>query len=399
MTGKPNRLSDISTQATALVRRTIARRTLLTIVAGAALSAVACSAPAASPTPASAPTSAPPPPKTAPQATAKPAATTASAPAKPAAAATQAPAKPVTVQKAKASLIEGVFENSFVLLGHNKGFFREFGVDPEFTNFQSGNPMVTGMLTGEVQYGHTVGYFTAVEKGGDIKMIGYSKPKLSFALYVRKEINSLQDLVGKSIGTGALGALTHVITVALLDQHGIDDSKVEFVNIGSSPSIFKAVLADKVTAGASTPDFIPTAQEDGNVKPLLNFSESLPNYGQVALIARGAELSQRPEVAQGMVNAWSKSYRYAIDHKDELVDYAANLFSREKAEITFGHDYSIKLRIVSPDLTIDPANLDFMQKINIKVGQQQQMLPFERLADTRFQKKMIETLGPYKWPA
>ncbi len=302
------------------------------------------------------------------------------------------------MHKVRASMIDGVFENSYVLLGHDKGFFREFGVEPEFTFFQGGTAMVTGLLSNELEYGHTVGYMTAVEKGGDIKMIGYSKPRLSFVLYVRKDINKLEELVGKSFGTAAPGALTHVITVALLEQHGIDPAKVEMVNIGSSPSIFKAIVAGKVDAGASTPDFIPVAEAEG-LKPLLNFSEALPKYGQVALIASGKEITERPDAVQGMVNAWAKSYRYAIDQRNELIDFAAKLFSRPKEEVAFGHDYGIKLRIVNPDLTIDPANLEFMQQVNIRVEQQKTVLPFERLADARFQQKMIQTLGAYKWPA
>ncbi len=356
----------------------------------------AACAPAATSPPASAPPAKP----VATNPAAKPAAqqpAPATAPAKPAA--TQAPATPVQLQKAKIGLIEGVLENAYTLLAKEKGYFREHGVDPEFVDFQGATTVINGLVSGEIDAAHNSNHYAAVEQGADIKMIGFSKPKLSYALYARKEYTKVEDLIAKNIGSSQSGSITHVIMVALLEAKGLDPTGVNFVNIGASPLVFKAVVAGKVDAGPAGAEFIPAAEADPNLRVLLNFAEVLPKYGQQALVTSDRQIAKRPEVVQGIVNAWSKSYRYALEHRDESIEYAAKLFSKSKEEVAFGYDYGRKLRILGPELTINPDQIEYMQQMLVKFEQMRAVLPFERVADARFQKKMMETLGPFKWPA
>ena len=66
--------------------------------------------------------------------------------------------------------------------------------------------------------------------GAKLKIISGSGLLLAHAVYAKDSgIKSAQDLVGKTIGTGPVGALLHQIMVAYLAKYGIKSEQVKFV--------------------------------------------------------------------------------------------------------------------------------------------------------------------------
>ena len=89
-----------------------------------------------------------------------------------------------------------------------------------------------------------------IEKGARIKVVSGGAMLAPQTVYTTKaDIRTVKDLVGRTVGTGAMGAALHQKMVALLRKKGVDDKSVKFVNIGSSANIFKAVVAGQVDAG------------------------------------------------------------------------------------------------------------------------------------------------------
>src|SRR4029077_7767052 len=92
--------------------------------------------------------------------------------------------------------------------------------------------------------------FPAIEKGGAVKILAASGVSpLNIMYSSRSDIKSVKDLPGRTVGTGAPGALLHQLVVATMKKYGVDYTKVNFVNIGSSNDVFKALVAGSIDAG------------------------------------------------------------------------------------------------------------------------------------------------------
>ena len=139
-----------------------------------------------------------------------------------------------------------------------QGYFEEFGVAPTTLNVADGSKLMGALFSGSSDICILSGFsqvFPAVEKGGKLKIVAGAGLLLQDAIYSAKpDIQHVKDLEGKTVGTGSPGALLHQFTVALLRKKGVDVSKVKFVNVGSSASVFNAVVAGTVDAGPSLID-------------------------------------------------------------------------------------------------------------------------------------------------
>lgn len=150
----------------------------------------------------------------------------------------------------------------FDALMKQQGYFKEFGVDATVQNVSDGSKIISALLGGNGDMCAGSGFSSllpAIEKGAKLKIIAGAALSPLTALYSsRKDIRSAKDLIGKTVGTGAPGALLHELVVGLMIKKGLDYTKVTFVNVGSGNDIFKAVMAGTVDAGHGEVGFIPS---------------------------------------------------------------------------------------------------------------------------------------------
>ena len=141
--------------------------------------------------------------------------------------------------------------DSFALqtLIRNRKYFERFSISDTTQNVSDGVKLMAAIVNGGSDIAILTGFsqvFPAIENGAQIKVVAGAMLPVSFEMYVgNPSIKTMKDLEGKSIGTGAIGALLHVSTAAVLRKNGVDLNKVTFVNIGSSSDVFKAVAAKK----------------------------------------------------------------------------------------------------------------------------------------------------------
>lgn len=375
-------------------RRDLLRRAGILSAGLFAVSLAACNQakPAGSPTAAPAkPTAAPAKPTTAP---AKPTATTATKPA-----ATQAPPKPQTIDKAKITTIAGVAEYAITFIGADKGVYKDQGIDPEFVGLKDGGTQLKALISGEVDVilGGSGAVFPAQAEGAEIALIGGAYPKLNFVMYAKPGTKDVKELEGKSVGSASPGSFLYIIANALLREKGVDTSTIQFVNIGSSPTVFQAVAAGKVDAGPSSIDFIPLAEKDHNPVVIADFAKELPDYLRVVVVARSKDIKDRPEFVQKVLNGLTMSARYGLDHKDEVVKYGVETMGKQQAQMEYLWKYDHDNKIVAPDAELEPKWVEYTQKVNVDAGLQKQVLPFDRTSTLQFQKAFVEQFGKYNW--
>lgn len=143
-----------------------------------------------------------------------------------------------------------------------QGYPEELGIEPEILTVGDGTKLIGALLGGGSDICIFSGFnqlFPAIERGAKLKIIAGASITGQQAVFSGKpEIKSVKDLVGRTVGVGAIGAQLHQVMVALVRKKGVDpaSASVLFQNVGSSGDVFRAVAAKTVDAGPAQADIL-----------------------------------------------------------------------------------------------------------------------------------------------
>lgn len=284
---------------------------------------------------------------------------------------------------------------AFYFMPKEKGFWMEKGLDVDIIGLPSGTDVVRALVSGEVHLANagTSPIMPAIEKGAKMKIVGSMVPKSTFMLYAKKEISSLKELYGKNVGTGAPGAILHTLVVALMERQNLDPSKVNFFNIGSTPEIYRALLAGKIDAGVSLVDFITDVEKNQNLHAITDFGKELPEYLFQALFAMDETIEKEPQFVTDMLLGIARGLRYTFQKPSEGVELSEKITKISKDKLQDTINLYIKRGLFDLNLEFTPEAIEFTQKLSIKLGAQKEVLPFDKVATLKFQKEVLKQLG------
>ncbi|WP_260929276.1 ABC transporter substrate-binding protein [Novosphingobium sp. 9] len=279
-------------------------------------------------------------------------------------------------------------------------FLEHFGLDADLMNIADGSRILGGIVGESLDCSLMSGFgqaFPAMERGSDMKIIGGGILLPALAMFSGKpNVQSLKDLEGKAIGTGSIGALVYQLTVTLLRKYGVDTSKIRFVNIGSSPDVFRAVSAGTVDAGLAQTALIDTADEyHVHALPHGNLSEELPLYTYQGAWTSAKTIKERRETIVRAMAAYARMFRFV----QEPANKAAFIRARRKAFSSASQaDHEAEWHFIqtykpfATDLVIGPDRIEYIQKLNMAFGQQKSIVPFEQATDMSLARDAIALL-------
>lgn len=269
----------------------------------------------------------------------------------------------------------------------DQGYMAELGLEPEFVPVSDGSKVLASVISGEVDLCMGTGFpniLPAIERGGGVRVIATAQNYVNSVVFSgREDIQSIADLQGKNIGTGSIGAQVHIYMSALLQKAGIDTSSVQFVNIGGSAAIFKAVAAGVIDAGPGEPELMYEA-DAYNVKVLGPVWELLPEMVGQASYASDKTITERREMVVQTLAAYRRLYQF-INGPDSLEAFLAARATamKEDDRDTGTNQWKVlqETKMMGEDLILPPDRIEWMQNLNISLGIQQQLIPYERITD------------------
>src|SRR3990167_4080783 len=134
-------------------------------------------------------------------------------------------------QKVKLGVLK-LTSSAVIFLGVEKGYFKEFGVEPELVFFQAAQPIAVALASGDIDIGGTgltAGLYNIVAGGVRIWGVadkGREGPDHNLtALVVRKDLHdagvrTLRDLKGRTIGITQVGSTFHYNMGRFLEKEG-----------------------------------------------------------------------------------------------------------------------------------------------------------------------------------
>lgn len=281
-----------------------------------------------------------------------------------------------------------------------QGYFEEFGLEPTTLNVADGSKLMGALLSGSSDICLLSGFgqvFPAIEKGGALKIVAGAGLLLQQALYAKKpEIRSVKDLEGRTIGTGSPGALLHQFTSALLRKKGVDVKKVQFVNIGSSADVFRAVVAGVVDAGPALSDVYEQQAKYG-VHSLTDGDlwVELPEYTYQGSYASDRAIAGKREALVRTLAAYGKLYRFISSpaSRDAFIRArAAALKNADPAEGDAEWRFIQKYQPYALNLVLSEERLRYMQALNLEAGVQKTILPYAQVADMSLAQEAVKRL-------
>ena len=192
-----------------------------------------------------------------------------------------------------------------------------------------GDPLVLkALVAGQIEsfIGGPASSLVAASKGADIKIVGCNWNKQSYVLWGAKDVNSIADLRGKSIGISSPGSAPSIFIRAALDTVGVHADQVNFVAAGVPADWLKSMSAG-VISGAATPDEYQIRGEKMGLKVLTTSDKATPLSMQRCYMVSGSTLRDHRDLVVRFLASEMAAYAYSLAHRDETIGLTRKLTS------------------------------------------------------------------------
>ena len=307
-----------------------------------------------------------------------------------------APAAAQGMPKWRMGVVQYKADSAFELAGHEKGFYREQGLDFESVEMPGDADILRALTAGAFEMAEITpsGAMAAIEKGAGLKVVAAFMPGLPHVFYARKDINGFAELAGKLVAVSGFGALPHVIAQGILENHKVDLKKIEWVQMGGDPDRVRALVTGQAAGTVASIEHQLIVKPAGG-KILAVASQELPHWTRFTLITTDKVIKERPGDLVKALVAQAKGIRYAMDpkNKDDMVRLMAKYGKREPKQVEWIYDWFMANKQFNPNGDVKPASLTWMQELNVKLGRQKAILPLEKVTTGEFQKQAIAQIG------
>jgi ABC-type nitrate/sulfonate/bicarbonate transport system substrate-binding protein len=280
-------------------------------------------------------------------------------------------------------------DDSFALqaLIKDKKYFESVGLTAQTQNVSDGVKLMAAIVNGAADIAILTGFsqvFPAIENGAPVKLVGSAQLPVSYLMFTANpEVKTLKDLEGKTVGTGAIGALVYMCAAALFKKNNVDINKIKFVNIGSSSDVFKAVAAKKVDAGPAQHEFFKVAAQYG-VRSIADIAKELPEFTNQGAFASIRTIAQKRDILVRTLAAYGKAYRYVdnpASKEDYIKAFREGVGPNTEEQAVDQWNWVQQYHAYNVDIALSPARINYMQRLNVQLGLQKSVLPMDKVAD------------------
>ncbi|MFS0723641.1 ABC transporter substrate-binding protein [Paenibacillus sp. 1P07SE] len=230
-----------------------------------------------------------------------------------------------------------------------KGFFEKHGVDVKLEFFPVYSDSLQALATGKVDANSQTLSDTLAPLSKGIKLKAVLVNDNSHggdAIVSRPEYDTIPDLRGKTVAT-ELGTVDHLLLLTALDQHGMTEKDINFVNMTVNDA-GPAFIAGNTDASVLWEPFQTKAVNEGQGKVLFS-SADVPGLIPDLLVFQEKVVEERPEDIQKIVDAWFEGLAYFEENRDEMMELLAKQAETTPEDFALGIE-SIRLFSIEDNL-------------------------------------------------
>ncbi|UVI29049.1 ABC transporter substrate-binding protein [Paenibacillus spongiae] len=214
-----------------------------------------------------------------------------------------------------------------IIIGEEKGFFKEAGLDVNAVKFLSGPPEFQAMASGDIDIayiGPGATFLAAQGKGHIINIVSLGKSDMVLATK-KSGVKEWKDLKGKTVGVPK-GTSGEMVLNLGIEKGGLKPEDVNIVNMDVAGAV-SAYVAGKVDAVAIwSPYTLEIEKQVGkeNIVKLGDNSDFFPEYVfPASWVVNPKFLEEKPELVEKFMQAIYKTTDYKLANKDEAIKLTA----------------------------------------------------------------------------
>jgi NitT/TauT family transport system substrate-binding protein len=220
-------------------------------------------------------------------------------------------------------------------VGQETSLFRQRGLDTELLLTAGGVQAVQSLVAGQVDVVIADGanFVTAGLSSGETVIFAVTTDTFATALVVHPSIKAPEDLRGRRIGTGRVGASTDIAARYLLRLWGLTPgTDVTLVQTGSQQDLLLAMMTDVVDGGLTSDPALWQAIKEGFVQ-MADLGTLGAQYATWSVGALKSTLRERPEVLRAFTVAYVDAIAWANRHRAESLDILAKYTGTNDREV------------------------------------------------------------------
>jgi NitT/TauT family transport system substrate-binding protein len=222
---------------------------------------------------------------------------------------------PVAVYVATCA-VSGGFLHLYTALDQN--LFEKYGIAVKHVVIRGGtNINLAALNADEIQFLYCAADSTipGMAVATDTTLVASPLVGLPYVIIARKEIKTVQDLKGKSIGVGSVAGLPFRLLRVFVKKFGLEGTQIRPVG-GSQPERYTALLQGIIDAGPFTPPMDARGKKDGfNVIYHLNDLGLPAIYSSLHTNSRS--LRERRPTVQRLVAALAEAVKFVEQNPDK----------------------------------------------------------------------------------
>lgn len=265
-----------------------------------------------------------------------------------------------------------------IIVGLEKGYFKENGVAAEFTPFRGGPDLLKAVQANQIQVGITGSTDIPVfrSRGVPVRCIAVTVNSNHFTFNVAPGISKLDDIKGKSIGVTGVGASTWVFATMLAKRQGWDPQRdVKIVPLGGLDAQLAALARGEVQAFVWG-DAGAMLELQGRSRVLLRLDAVTPKWFSQAVYCTDDYIKNNKDTIRRTVRALFQGVKFIRESSPEAIKITAKTLGWPEEGVARAHQ-QISGPLFNPDGRIDVEALSVMRDTLLELGVLKERVPLE----------------------
>ena len=270
------------------------------------------------------------------------------------------------------------------MVGIEKGYFKQNGIEAELIPFKGGPDLLKGVLSGSADIGITGATDPLVfrERGTPIRALATVVEKNHFTLTVIPKVKRLEDLKGGTIGCTVVGSTTWVFARMLAKKMNWDPEKdVRIVGVGGLDAQMAALKRGEIQ-GTIFGDAGVVIEAEGAGHILMRLDELTPKWISLVVYSTDDIIKAKRDVLQRTLKSVFQGARFCRDNADESIKIASKAIGWP--EPATRRAYELLRPLLSTDGRMDLDALKFMQDTLLELGVLKTRLPLTDMYTPEF---------------
>ena len=250
-----------------------------------------------------------------------------------------------------------------VWIAKDVGAFDKYGIQADLLFISSGPVVVQALIGGDLQAGSGASnaVMNAILQGAPIIAVAGTANRPYHRLFVQQDINSLEDLRGKTLGVTRFGSITDNLTRILLRKAGLE-AAVNVRQMGGTMEV-SAAFQNKVIAGAVTADIRVSPPTQAKVLTRL-IDMGIPYSMNMIAVSRDY-LKRNPQPVEGVVKAYAEGVAFMNRDKErslKIIAKYSRLSDPKTIDVHYNDSVTYLEKIPIPEPEAMQTILEFMGK-------------------------------------